>query len=92
MSMSTHVIGFAPPDEKWKAMKSVYDSCINAGIYIPAEVENFFNGEKPDPAGVSTNIGFLASKWTDGDMCSGIEIDLSKLPKNVKIIRFYNSY
>ena len=38
MSMSTNVIGFAPPDDKWLKMKEVYDSCIIAGVNVPREV------------------------------------------------------
>lgn len=89
MSMSTHVVGFKPPDEKWKKMKAVYDACIEAGTEVPSSVTDFFNYEPPDPAGVEVEI--KAREWKD-DMCEGYEIDLKSLPKDVTIIRFYNSY
>ncbi len=52
MSMSTHIVGFRPPNEKWKQMKAVYDACVKAEIDAPSEVRKFFNDEPPDPEGV----------------------------------------
>jgi hypothetical protein len=121
--MSTYVIGFRPPDAKWLKMKEVYDACEAAGISIPDEVDDFFNGEPPDEAGVRVDLedakeyeqpamiqnggGFMVpapasnkpkkkklgcvKPWHD-DMQEGFEVDVTKLPKDVTIIRFYNSY
>lgn len=87
--MSTHVIGIRPPDEKWEQMKNVYDSCKAAGIPVPAEVDKFFDYQEPDPNGVIVDIP--NDDWSD-DCRSGLEVHLDKLPKDVKIIRFYNSW
>ena len=93
MSMSSHVVGFKPPDDKWKKMKKAYDACIEAGINVPENVEEFFNYEEPDDAGVEVELEEHACcKEYNADMRQGFEIDVSKLPKDVKIIRFYNSY
>jgi len=89
MSMSTHVIGFKPPDEKWNKMKAIYDACEVAGVPIPSEVDDFFDGEGPDPAGVEVKL--TPREWQD-DMRQGYEIDIDSLPKGVKTIRFYNSW
>jgi hypothetical protein len=89
MSMSTHVVGFAPPDEKWQAMKQIWDACKAGKVPIPREVEDFFNGEKPDPAGV--NVELTTREWRN-DYAQGIEIDLADIPKHVKTIRFYNAW
>lgn len=89
MSMSTHVQGFAPPNEEWKKMKKVYDSCEEAGLEIPDNVLKFFGYEAPDEAGVSIEIDH---EEYQSDMREGIEIDLEKVPKHVKKIRFFNSY
>ena len=93
MSMSTYVVGFRPPDEKWKQMKSIYDACTKANVLVPGEVEDFFNGEPPDPQGVEVELEKLGAvtPWRD-DMQEGFEVEVAKLPKDVKIIRFYNSY
>lgn len=90
MSMSTYVVGIKPPDDKWKKMKAVYDACKNAGIETPDEVDEFFNYEIPDQAGVVVEIDELR-EWEE-DTSDGYEIDIEKLPKDVKVLRFYNSW
>ncbi len=94
MSMSTHVEAFAPPDDKWKKMKAVWDSCQKAGIVLPIEVEVYFNGEEPDEAGVKIELkdDHPAISEYSADSASGYEIDLTKLPAHIKIIRVVNSY
>lgn len=96
MGMSTHVIGFKPPDETWQRMKAVWDACEAAGIDLPAEVDHYFQGERPDPAGVEVpktdlvKLGALR-EWDVGDS-EGYEVELEKLPADIKILRFFNSW
>ena len=89
MSMSTHVIGFVPPDERWQAMKAVWDACKATGIGVPAEVEIFFDGEDPDPAG--QEVPLPAREWSDQSR-EGYELDVAAIPSQVRTIRFYNSW
>ena len=89
MSMSTHIIGFKPPDKKWQAMKDVWDACETAGIAIHPAVIDFFEGETPDPSGVEVEL--LMRTWQD-DSRQGFEIDITDIPDNVWTIRFYNSW
>lgn len=89
MGMSTQVKGFRPPDEKWKKMKEVWDSCQKAGIPVPKEVEKFFDYQEPDPAGVEVKI---KTHPYHEEMIDGFEVKLSELPKDVTVIRFYNSF
>lgn len=93
MSMGTHVVGFRPPDKTWKKMKAVWDACTAAGTEIPNEVVKFFNHEDPDESGVVVEIMETPAcrRWED-DMREGYEIDISKLPEGLMIIRFYNSW
>lgn len=91
MSMSTHVIGLRPPDKVWVKMKAVYDACDAAGVDTPREVFEFFGGEKPDERGVTVNVEVALTEWSD-DMRQGYELDVRKLPKDVTIVRFYNSW
>lgn len=94
MSMSTHVIGFIPPDKKWLKMKSVWDACEIAGVPVPDEVSEFFGAlNSPDPAGVEVEIEGkdCCEEWSD-DYRTGYQIDVTKLPKHVHILRFYNSF
>jgi hypothetical protein len=97
MSMSTHVVGFAPPDETWLKMKSVWDACEAAGVTVPENVSKFFNYERPDAAGVCIELDHYKTpheclKKYRADSQEGFEIDISKLPPQIKTIRFFNSY
>jgi hypothetical protein len=92
MSVSRHVIGFRPPDEQYKKMAKAWKACEEAGVEPPAEVSRYFDDVEPDPAGMEVDLGKAVTEWTDGDMCEGYEIDVTKLPKGVTIIRSYTSY
>ena len=94
MSMTTYVVGFRPADEKWKQMKKIWDSCEEAGIDVPKEVDDFFESDAPDEAGVEIRLNAKTGykEWSDGNGRDGIEITLAKLPKDVTVIRFVNSW
>ena len=93
MGMSTNVVGFKPPDGKWKKMKAIYDACIDAGVYPPKQVEEFFGFEKPDSAGVEVELKkHTCCSEYKAEAQSGFEIDVTKLPADVKIIRFFNGW
>lgn len=89
MGMSTHIVGLVPPDEHWKKMKQVWDSCKSVGIEVPKPVQEFFNWEAPDERGVEVEIPLI--EWSEETM-QGYELELDKIPANVKVIRFYNSW
>lgn len=91
MSMNVTIVAFRPADDRWKQMKAIYDSCKKAGVSIPDEVNEFFNYEKPDDNGVEIDIKIATKEWSD-DYSHGYDVDISKLPKDVSIIRFYNSW
>lgn len=93
MGMSTHVYGFKPVDKKYKKLEEIYHLCNEQGITIPDEVDDFFNGERPDPCGVIIDLKdkSYVSKYCD-DMSQGFEIDLTKISRDINIIRFVNSY
>lgn len=92
MGMSTHVVGFIPPDEQWHKMVKVYNACRAAGLPVPKECEVFFDYE--DPAGLPGREVVLKKGVQEyrADMRDGYDIHLDQLPKEVKIIRVYNSY
>ena len=90
MSMSTGVVGFRPPNEKWRAMKAVWDSCRKAGIEPPKEVLAFFDGKRPDPAGVEVELECVSEYHGDGR--EGLEVDILSLPQDVTVVRFFNSW
>jgi hypothetical protein len=93
MGMSTHVVGIRPPDAKWTQMKAVWDACKLAGVEPPDEVLEFFDHAPPDPAGIRVELeGKPCIRAFNDDMRQGFEVDISKLPKNVTVVRFYNSW
>ena len=97
MSMSTHVIGFHPPDAEWRKMKKVWDACQEAGTAMPLAVEKFFGYEEPDERGVTINQDSLEkagalTEWSDGDSSRGYEVEVAKLPPGVTCIRFFSNW
>ena len=89
MSMSTHLIGFRPPDDVWQKMQAIYDACRVAGIVIPEEVREFFGGEAPDVRGIAVTLP--VQEWADEYGC-GYEIAVKDLPPQVTVLRFYNAH
>lgn len=98
MGMSTHVVAFKPPGEKWRQMKAVWDACAAAGVTPPDVVYRYFEDDEPDPAGVEIDQDALVSagalrKWHDErNANSGFELDVAKLPQDVTVVRFYNGW
>lgn len=91
MSMTINVVGFKPPNKKFKQMEAAYNACIAAGVDVPKGVDKFFFGSSPDSAGVEVFLeGTSCCKDLGGN--SGFEIDITKLPKDVTLIRFENSW
>lgn len=96
MGMSSHVIGLKPVDEKWKKMYAAYKACDDANVDPPKKVLDFFNGvsfEHIEQTGIEVDLEeYACCTEYSGDMKDGYEVDVKKLPKDVTIIRFYNSY
>jgi len=103
MSMSMHVAAVKPADDKYQAMAAVYHACVAANVAIPKDVDEFFNGEAPDPTGTRVSLGFggagetfyqahgSAEPWRDKH-ASGVQIDITKLPAGTRFVRFWWSW
>lgn len=89
MGISAIIIGFAPPDETWQEMKTIWDACKKAKIDIPEKVLDFFGGCAPDPAGVEVKL--KVHKWKN-DNCDCYDINVADIPKHVKVIRVSNCW
>lgn len=87
--MSMHVIGFRPPDEKWRKMSAVYHSCVSAGIDPPNEVHQFFDYCPPDLKGIEVELPLI--EWNDSGR-EGFDLEIAKIPEKVTHIRFYSSW
>ena len=74
-------------------MKQIWDTCDETNITIPDEVMKFFNYDSPgDKPGMEVDLADSTKKWSDSDMCEGYEIDISKIPADVKFIRVMTCY
>lgn len=92
--MDCYVNGIKPANEKFKQMKAIWDMCDKADIKVPEEVGDFFGWEEPSQYGVVVSqnelgdaIEELKEEYTDGYL-----VYLDRLPKDVKVLKFYNSY
>ena len=96
MGMSTHVTGFKPPDATWRKMKDIYDACKAGGVKVPAEVERFFDGERPDDSGVKVDLEAAGCvRPFHGNSQEGFEVDVMKMQAmhpDIKTVRFYNAW
>jgi hypothetical protein len=96
MSMSSHVVGLRPPTEDYKKKLAAYLACEAAGVPAPKELENYFGGicaKSVEPNGMEVDLyRHPAVKPYKGDAAEGFDVDLTKLPEGVTVIRFYNSW
>lgn len=89
MSTDLYVFGYRPADETWNKMKAVWESCEAIGIDVPEPVVDFFEGNPPgDRPGAEVSLGEAMNDWR-GRYERGYQIDVSKLPTDVKFIRVY---
>jgi hypothetical protein len=102
MGMSTSICGIKPADDKFQKMKAIYDACEAAGIPVPNEVNDFFGDNMPDLNGVIVPLHKYANRTSTyhkaitevhvGYPEAGFYVDVTKLPPDVKIIKFSNSW
>ena len=92
MGMSTNVQGFIEKDAIFIKMKKVYDTCLEAGVNPPKEVMEYFDDFSPNDPGIEIKLPESCIKKYFDDSAEGFEILIDKLPKKVKVIRFYNSW
>jgi hypothetical protein len=102
MGMSTSICGIKPADDTFQKMKAVYDACETAGIQVPKEVSDFFCDDTPDSNGVIVPLHKHANRTSTyhkaiteihvGYPEAGFYVDVTKLPPDVKIIKFWNSW
>lgn len=66
-------------------LQAIYDSCVAADVEILDIVFNYFGDEEPNEKGVVVEIPDQA---LIGDWEYNIEVDLSKLDKDISILKF----
>lgn len=88
MSLTFGVEGIVPFDKKkHEAMKAVRDNCEKLGIEEPEEVFEYFDECDEDERGRKVDIEHEV-KNPKGSEYTYYEVEVCKLPPEVKIIRF----
>jgi hypothetical protein len=89
MSTDYAICGIKPADERHKKMCQIAEICYELGIDTPDEVDEYFDGDEPSELGVKMPL-LKHECCTNNPDGWGYDIDVRKLPKDVKIIRFYS--
>lgn len=97
MSMSTYVLAVRDLTKKFNTLWNIKEQCDKADISYPKEVIEFF-GDMLHESREYTESELLTFDLEEKDGVkelegsSGFEVELSKLPKDIKKIRFVNSW
>lgn len=91
MGMDSYVKGLKQKTEEYEKKLNIYKSCEELEISVPKEILDFFDGEICEE-GIIVELPKEAIREEYDDGIEFIEIDLSKLPKDIAKIRFVNSY
>ena len=77
-------------NEEYQKKLKVFKSCLDAGVEIPKEVDDYFGGKgKENNIEEPLHVDFGAF---DYDPDKGYEIDVDDIPSGVKTIRFFVNY
>lgn len=94
--MSTTIVGIRDLDGQFQKMMEVKKACEAAGIGYPEEVRQYFKYPEESERMLREEMESMdidiAVKKSSNDYSNIWEVDLSKLPKEVKKIQFRNSY
>lgn len=93
MSTSMYIDGFKSETDEYRKMKAIYDACEAAGVETPDAVDKYFGIDGPGAYGKAIDLSEAkcVKKFSEDGQC-GYDVDITKLPKDIKIIRFYLSY
>jgi hypothetical protein len=98
MGMSTHIQAFTPDtDAEYQKHKKVFLVCLEADISLPKETAEYFGTENPEEWALDEKLSVDLEEdvhykeWSE-DSSQGFELDLTKVPKGVTKIRFYNNW
>jgi hypothetical protein len=94
--MSTHIVLLRNrEDEQYQKYLKIFQSCKDAGVRLPEEIDDYFGGNgldnDPDyPLEIECPLREWVSEYDD--TASGYEVDIDALPPGIKTIRFYNAW
>ena len=96
--MSTHIQAFMPDtDADFQKHKKILLMCIENEVSLPKETAQYFGQKEPEEylldekLSVSLKENVHYKDWSD-ESSQGYEVDLSKLPKGITKLRFYNNW
>jgi hypothetical protein len=100
---SRFIVGVRDLEASFAKMAKIKEACDEAGIDYPEAVKDYFKEGTNRKFTAGENIALLREEMETVDITVAIsrpvggssdawEIDLSKLPKDVKAVRFINSY
>lgn len=98
--MSTHIKAFIPDtDPEYQKHKEILEMCLKHNVYLPQQTANYFGQSNPYPGMIEEKLqielseGVHYMEYRDSHSSEeGFDIDLTKLPKGVTKLRFYNSW
>ena len=97
MSMSTHVVAFRDMDGEFARMLQIKRLCDESHVSYPKEVDVYFGNEAGEDEAylrdtkLEVPLGDALKEWSE-DSASGYEVEVSRIPSDVKTIRFSNSW
>jgi hypothetical protein len=98
MGMDTFVVGIRDMDGKFAEMLELKKLCEKSKVSYPKEVAEYFGNLVDEDVRyikdemLRVDLDDIAKEYTDGESCTGYEIVVKNIPKEVKVIRFFNSW
>ncbi len=100
MGMSTHIKAFVPDTDKdFQKHKKILLMCSESEVSLPKETMDYFGvrSDYPDKTLLEEKLQIdlqedIHYEEYSRESSAGFEVDLTKLPKGVTKIRFYNSW
>ena len=97
MGMSTRVTAFRDMNGEFKKMLEAKKFCDERELSYPAEVRTYFGNcaDQSEESIAQELLTIVTKDWVkewSGDYGQGFEVDVASIPKEVKTIRFYNSW
>lgn len=89
MGMHTYVKGIMEPDERYLALKKLWEDCEKAGVEVPEDILKYFDYEKPSSHGKEIDIEY---KEENEDMEQIFIVPIGGLSSKITAIKFINSY
>jgi len=89
LDIDTSVVGIKPEDGTFGKMHEILVGCRELGVKVPNKVNEYFIYDRRDDRGVHVCLEkHKCCKKSVDDSEISYEIELDKLPKDIKIIRF----